>query len=132
MNTQQAVPLRDAALLRQACYINGEWIKPAGVTSQPILNPATQGLVGTVLNCGEIETRIAIDAAHVAMPSWSALLAAERSRLMRRWFDLIIENIDDLALILTSEQGKPLSEARGEIRYGAGFIEWFAEEAKRI
>jgi succinate-semialdehyde dehydrogenase/glutarate-semialdehyde dehydrogenase len=75
---------------------------------------------------------MAIDAAQAALPKWSELLAAERSRLMRRWFDLLIEKIDDLALILTSEQGKPLSEARGEVRYGAGFIEWFAEETKRI
>ena len=131
-STAGNLPLRDKELLRQACYINGAWISPANIDAQVIFNPATQQRIGAVPNCSEIETRVAIDAARAAMPEWSALLAADRSRLMRRWFDLLIENIDDLALILTTEQGKPLSEARGEIRYGAGFIEWFAEEAKRV
>jgi len=128
-----AIPgLKDASLLRDACYINGTWIKPHGVDTQVIHNPATQQPIAGVPLCGALETRMAIDAAQSALPEWSALLAADRSRLMRRWFDLLIDNIDDLALILTSEQGKPLSEARGEVRYGAGFIEWFAEETKRI
>ena len=126
------IPLRDPGLLRDACYVNGVWDKLGGVEVQSIFNPATHELVGSVPVGGELETRMAIDAAHAALPAWSALLAADRSRVMRRWFDLLIENIDDLAWILTSEQGKPLSEARGEIRYSAGFIEWFAEEAKRI
>src|SRR5438105_2972521 len=116
MNTPPLNGLKDTRLLRDASYINGAWSKPHGVDTQRIYNPATQAVVGTVPVCGEIETRMAIDAAHAAMPEWSALLASERSRLMRCWFDLLIENIDDLALILSSEQGKTLSEARGEIR----------------
>lgn len=124
--------LRDAALLRDACYINGEWTSPNGGDTQIIRNPANGNVVGNVPVCGEMATRLAIDAAHAALSDWSALLAAERARLMRRWFELLIANLDDLALILTSEQGKTLSEARGEIRYGAAFIEWFSEEAKRI
>ena len=124
--------LRDPRLLRDACYINGAWVKLNEAATQPIHNPATAELVGTVPVGGELETRMAIEAAQAAMKEWSALLASERSRLLRRWYDLIIENVDDLALILTSEQGKPLSEARGEVRYGAAFIEWFAEEARRI
>lgn len=132
MNIAVISGLKDTSLLRDACYISGAWIRPHGVGTQQIHNPATQKLVGNVPICGALETRMAIEAAQAAMPSWSALLAADRARLMRRWFDLMIENLADLALILTSEQGKPLSEARGEIRYGASFIEWFAEEAKRI
>jgi len=132
MNAASISGLKDATLLRNGCYINGAWIQPHGVGVQQIHNPATQKIIGSVPVCGALETRMAIEAAQEAMSSWSGLLAADRAHLMRRWFDLMIENIDDLALILTSEQGKPLSEARGEIRYGAGFIEWFAEEAKRI
>ena len=127
-----ALALRDARLLRDACYINGSWIKPNGSETQGIVNPATQQLVGSVPVCGEIETSMAIDAASGSLREWSGLLASERSRLLRGWHDLIIDNIDDLALILTSEQGKTLSEARGEIRYAAAFLEWFAEEAKRV
>ncbi len=129
---QPSLTLRDPQLLRNSCYINGAWIQSSETETQNIYNPANQKLVGSVPVCGEIETRVAIDAAQMAMGEWSALLASDRSRLLRRWFDLIIENIDDLALILTSEQGKTLSEARGEIRYGAAFLEWFAEEAKRV
>ena len=132
MSVKASMTLRDPQLLRDTCYINGEWIKPNGTDTQVIHNPATGTAVGSVPVCGGIETRMAIDAAQAALSGWSSLLASERALLMRRWFDLILANLDDLALILTSEQGKTLSEARGEIRYGAAFIEWFAEEGKRI
>ncbi|HVY22409.1 MAG TPA: NAD-dependent succinate-semialdehyde dehydrogenase [Steroidobacteraceae bacterium] len=132
MSVKTSLTLRDPQLLRDACYIDGEWLKPNGTDTQVIHNPATGAAVGSVPVCGEIETRKAIDAAQAALTGWSSLLASERALLMRRWFDLILANLDDLALILTSEQGKTLGEARGEIRYGAAFIEWFAEEGKRI
>lgn len=132
MSVKTSLTLRDPQLLRDACYIDGEWLKPNGTDTQVIHNPATGAAVGSVPVCGEIETRMAIDAAQAALTGWSSLLASERALFMRRWFDLILANLDDLALILTSEQGKTLSEARGEIRYGAAFIEWFAEEGKRI
>jgi succinate-semialdehyde dehydrogenase/glutarate-semialdehyde dehydrogenase len=95
-------------------------------------NPADGQLIGTVPDCGAAETRRAIAAASAALPAWRAMMAKERSTILRKWFDLMVANADDLAAILTAEQGKPLAEARGEIAYGASFIEWFAEEAKRV
>jgi succinate-semialdehyde dehydrogenase/glutarate-semialdehyde dehydrogenase len=95
-------------------------------------NPADGSIVGTVPDCGGAETRRAVEAAAAALPAWRALAAKERSAILRKWFDLIVAHADDLAQLLTAEQGKPLAEAKGEILYGASFIEWFAEEAKRV
>lgn len=130
--SQPRLKLQDTGLFRQQALVNGKWIHASGAGTQTIFNPATREQLGSVPMCGTIESRVAIDAAHAAMQSWSAMLAADRSRLMKRWFDLLIEHVDDLAMILTSEQGKTLAESRGEIRYSAAFVEWFAEEAKRV
>ena len=116
-------------LMRNRAYIDGAWV---GTPSAPVLNKATGETITQVPDCGAAETRSAIEAAHKALPSWSGLLAKERSAIIRRWYELIIANADELALLLTREQGKPLAEAKGEIIYGAGFVEFFAEEAKRI
>lgn len=128
-----AVPLarhlRDADLLRDQCLIGGVW---TGTPTQRVVGPATGDLVGAVPELGGAEAKIAIESAAAALAEWRERTAAERSRILRRWFDLILAAQDDLALILTAEQGKPLAEARGEIGYAASFIEWFAEEAKRI
>jgi succinate-semialdehyde dehydrogenase/glutarate-semialdehyde dehydrogenase len=124
--------LADPRLLRQQAYINGLWCDADSGETSLILNPATQLPVARVPFMGAAETQSAIDAAQAALPAWRALSAKERSCKLRRWFELIIENSDDLALLMTHEQGKPLAEAKGEVAYGAAFIEWFAEEAKRI
>ena len=124
--------LADKDLLRDALYINGEWRKPAAANALEVLNPAT-GIVVQSLPQGRREDAVAaIAAAEAAMPDWAGRTAKERSALLRRWHDLIIDNVDDLARILTAEQGKPVAEARGEIMFGAAFFEWFAEEAKRV
>jgi len=122
--------LDDPSLLETRAYVDGEW-HSAGKTF-PVRNPATGDLIAEVADLGVAETAKAIDAAYAAKPAWASLTGKERSAVLRRWFDLMIENADDLAAILTAEMGKPLPEARGEILYGAGFIEWFAEEAKRV
>ena len=123
--------LNDATLLRQAALVGGDWIA-AGADAIAVTNPATGAVIGHVPNLGASETRAAIAAAEVAQKAWAARTARERATILRRWYDLILENADDLARILTMEQGKPLAEAKGEILYGASFIEWFAEEARRI
>ena len=123
--------LKDPGLLRSQAYVNGHWIDALDGKILEILNPANGQLVGTVPLMGATETRAAIDAARDAWPAWRAKTAKDRAALLRRWFDAMIEHADDLALIMTSEQGKPLAEAKGEIAYAASFIEWFAEEAKR-
>lgn len=119
-------------LLREQCYIDGAWIDADSGATIDVTNPATGELLGTVPECGAAETRRAIEAAEAAWPAWRAKTAKERSVILRRWFDLMIANTDELARLLTLEQGKSLAEARGEIAYGASFIEWFAEEAKRL
>jgi succinate-semialdehyde dehydrogenase/glutarate-semialdehyde dehydrogenase len=124
--------LKDASLLRESCYIDGQWVEADSRKRIDVDNPADGSLVGTVAAGGTAETRRAIEAASRALPAWRALLAKERSALLRRWYDLMVAHADDLAAILTAEQGKPLAEAKGEILYGASFIEWFAEEGKRI
>ncbi len=124
--------LNDEKLLRQQCYIDGAWVDADGGATIDVTNPATGEVLGTVPKMGAEETRRAIEAAEAAMVSWRAKTAKERAQIMRRWFDLMMENQDDLGRILTAEQGKPLAEAKGEIAYGASFIEWFAEEAKRL
>jgi succinate-semialdehyde dehydrogenase/glutarate-semialdehyde dehydrogenase len=123
--------LKDPSLLRQQCYLNGEWVDARSGETLTVRNPADGSVIGTVPKMGAEETREAIAAADAAWPAWRAKLAKERSAVLRRWFDLMIENIDDLAVLMTSEQGKPLAESRTEVIYGASFIEWFAEEAKR-
>ncbi|GHC39424.1 succinate-semialdehyde dehydrogenase/glutarate-semialdehyde dehydrogenase [Gemmobacter caeni] len=123
--------LKDATLLRQAALIGAEWIEAAGA-GIAVTNPATGALIGHVPDLGATETEAAIAAAEAAQGVWAARTAKERSAILRRWYDLIVANADDLARILTMEQGKPLAEAKGEILYGASFIEWFAEEARRI
>jgi len=124
--------LADAALLRDALYINGEWLKPAGLGSIEVRNPATEQLIVAVPKGGRKQAADAIEHAAAALPAWSARTAKDRAAVLRRWHDLTVAHVDDLARILTAEQGKPLAEARAEILYGAAFFEWFAEEGKRI
>lgn len=121
--------LTDAALLRQQCLINGAWI---GAPVEPVTNPATGGIVGHVPSLGAEHAQACIDAANAAFPDWAARPAKERASILRAWYDLIIRHAVDLASILTAEQGKPLAEARGEVLYAASFIEFYAEEAKRV
>lgn len=123
--------LSDSSLLKQQAFIAGQWTDAAGGKTFAVTNPATNALIAHVADCGRTETQRAIEAAEAALPSWRALSAAQRGQFLRKWHDLIIENTDDLAVLMTTEQGKPLAEARGEVRYGASFIEWFAEEGKR-
>lgn len=113
-------------------FINGAWVEPDSGEYFPVLNPATGELIGSVANGGYAETKRAIEAAHLAFVDWSAHTAEERAGYLMRWHRLIMENLDELAATLTMEQGKPLAEAKGEIGYGAKFIEWYAEEAKRV
>jgi len=124
--------LHDPALFRQQCYINGQWLDAADGGTIPVNNPATGEVIGLVPRMGAAETRSAIEAANAAFPAWRARTAADRSRLLRRWYELLLENQEDLAILMTAEQGKPLAESRGEIAYAASFIEWFAEEGKRV
>ncbi|AEI80498.1 NADP+ dependend succinate-semialdehyde dehydrogenase GabD [Cupriavidus necator N-1] len=122
--------LQDSSLLRQQCYIDGRWVD--GERRIDVTNPATGERVGQVPQLGAEETRQAIEAANRALPAWRARTAKERSALLRKWFELIMASQEDLARIMTAEQGKPIAEARGEIAYAASFIEWFAEEGKRV
>ncbi len=126
-----AISLKDPKLFREQCYIGGEWLDSSSRKSLSVANPATGQQLGKVPNMGAAETRRAIEAAERAWPAWRAKTAKERAACLRRWFELMMANQEDLAQILTAEQGKPLAEARGEIAYGASFIEWFGEEAKR-
>ena len=119
-------------LFRQHAYLDGQWLAADEGGSQAIFNPANGEEIGRVPNMGSAEAQRAIAAANAAWPAWRARTAKERSTILKRWHGLILENADALAEILTLEQGKPLAEARGEILYAASFIEWFAEEAKRI
>ncbi|WP_199609658.1 NAD-dependent succinate-semialdehyde dehydrogenase [Flocculibacter collagenilyticus] len=123
--------LSDNSLLNDKLYINGEW-QNTSLTPFNVLNPATGDVIATVANAGEEHAKQAIAAATDALPAWQHKTAKERSSILRKWFELIMENQEDLARIMTAEQGKPLEEARGEIAYGASFIEWFAEEGKRV
>ncbi len=122
--------LRDPKLLRDQAYIDGAWFGAA--TSFPVADPASGEVLAQVPELGAAETRRAIEAADAAWPAWRALTARRRAMVLRDWFELILANADDLALLMTREQGKPLAEAKGEIIYGASFVEWFAEEGKRI
>ncbi|MDA9162841.1 NAD-dependent succinate-semialdehyde dehydrogenase [Alphaproteobacteria bacterium] len=119
-------------LYRDQCYVNGEWIKANSNEIISVNNPASLEEIGTVPKCGKDEATLAIEAAHQAFPEWKSKSAKERSIILRKWFDLINQNHEELAQIMTIEQGKPIKESRGEITYGASFVEWFAEEAKRV
>jgi len=124
--------LSDSALFRQQAYVDGAWVDADFGATVDVTNPATGAVIGTVPKMGAEETRRAIDAADRALPAWRALTAKERAVILRRWFDLMMAAEEDLARLMTAEQGKPLAESRGEIAYGASFIEWFAEEGKRV
>jgi succinate-semialdehyde dehydrogenase / glutarate-semialdehyde dehydrogenase len=124
--------LKDSQLLRQQCYLDGAWVDAAGGERQSVTNPATGQTLAHVPTMGAADTKRAIDAAARALGPWSRLTAKERGGKLRRWFDLMMANQDDLATLMTAEQGKPLAESKGEIAYAASFIEWFSEEAKRI
>jgi succinate-semialdehyde dehydrogenase/glutarate-semialdehyde dehydrogenase len=122
--------LNDPALLRNQAYLNGAWV--SGASTFDVTNPADGVTIASVPNLGAKEAQAAIDAASAAFPAWSAKTGKERAAIMRKWFDLLIANADDLAALMTAEQGKPVPEAKGEVMYGASFVEWFAEEAKRV
>ena len=123
--------LKDQALLRQSCYIDGSWVAADTGRSMSVTNPASGAQIACVPDCGAGETERAIAAAQRALKTWRRTTAAERSRILRRWFDLLLANQDDLAQLMTAEQGKPLAESRGEIAYAAAYVEWYAEEGKR-
>ena len=125
------ITLADPALLKTRCYIDGRWYPETSAERLAVRNPATGEPIADIPVCAAEETREAIAAAERAFPSWRALTAAERARRLRRWFELMLDHRDDLALLMTAEQGKPRAEARGEIGYAASFLEWFAEEGKR-
>jgi len=124
--------ISDRSLLKTRAYVNGEWIDADNGERLPVLNPATGETIAEISKCGTSETRRAIEAAHVAFLGWRKTTASERASILRKWFELIMAAQEDLAQIMTAEQGKPLAESRGEVAYGAGYVEWFAEEAKRI
>ena len=127
-----SISLKDSKLFREQCYVDGAWSDADSKKTIAVVNPATGETIGSVPDMGAAETRRAIAAAERAWPAWRDKTAKERAALLRKWFDLMMASQDDLGLLLTTEQGKPLAEAKGEIAYGASFIEWFAEEGKRI
>ena len=126
------IELTDEDLLRQRCYVDGEWVAAGSGATIEVTNPATGARVGSVPALTGAETRAAIAAAEAAWEGWRSRTGKERAALLRRWFEGMLEHQEDLARIMTAEQGKPLAESRGEIGYAASFLEWFAEEAKRI
>ena len=130
--TAAPLALKDSTLFRQQCYINGKWVDADSKRTVDVNNPATGEILGTIPYLVAAETHRAIDAANAAWPAWRKKTAKERANILRKWFNLMMENQDDLAVLMTAEQGKPLAEAKGEIAYGASFVEWFAEEGKRI
>ncbi len=124
--------LKDTKLLRDQAYVDGAWVRADSGKTFPVTNPATGQVIAEVQDLGAKETRAAIEAANAAWGPWRKKLAKERSAILRKWFNLMMENQDDLAVLMVSEQGKPLAEAKGEVAYAASFVEWFAEEAKRV
>src|ERR1700686_2678095 len=124
--------LRDADLLRTRAFVGGKWVDATNGATHQVVNPATREPIGAVPDMGAGETRRAIEAAAQAFPAWAAQTAKERAAVLRRWYELLMANLEDLATLMTAEQGKPLAESRGEIAYAASFIEWFAEEGKRL
>ena len=127
-----AAELKDPRLFREACYLDGQWVKGNSNQTISVDNPATSEIIGRVPKLSGPETRQAIEAANRAFPAWSKKTAKERAAVLRRWFDLMMANQEDLARLMTLEQGKPLAESRGEVAYAAAFLEWFGEEAKRV
>ena len=132
LDVNNPVKLDNPALLRQAALVDGKWIAATSGETIAVISPSDGSLVGQVPACGAVETQAAIDGAIAAWPEWRARTANERAVIIERWFDLVIANLSDLARIMTAEQGKPLAEAQGEIRYAASFIKWFAEEGRRV
>jgi succinate-semialdehyde dehydrogenase / glutarate-semialdehyde dehydrogenase len=126
------IQLTDSKLFRQSCYIDGAWVNARAGAAINVDNPATGEIIGTVPKLGAAETRDAIEAANRAFPEWRKKTAKERAAVLRKWFELMIANTEDLAKLMTTEQGKPLVESRGEVAYAGAFLEWFAEEAKRV
>src|SRR5476651_517635 len=124
--------LKDSSLLKSQCFIDGRWVDADSGAVREVRNPATGELLASVPYAGAAETCRAIEAAQVAFGPWRARTAEARARILRRWYELMMANQDDLACLMTSEQGKPLAESRGEIGYAASFVEWFAEEARRV
>jgi succinate-semialdehyde dehydrogenase / glutarate-semialdehyde dehydrogenase len=128
---KSSLSLRDLSLFRQQAFIGGQWQDGATGRTERVINPANGEVIGTIPRLGPADTRRAIEAAERALPEWRARTAKERAQILRKWFDLMMANQEDLAVLMTVEQGKPLAESRGEIAYAAAFIEWFAEEGKR-
>lgn len=131
MTASLSARLTDPSLLIESALVGTDWVSDAA-THFDVTNPATGEVIATLPDLGVDDARTAIDAAHTAQPDWAARTGKERAAVLRKWYELMVENADDLATILTAEMGKPLAEAKGEILYGASFLEWFAEEAKRI
>jgi succinate-semialdehyde dehydrogenase / glutarate-semialdehyde dehydrogenase len=127
-----AAELKDPRLFREACYVDGQWVQATSGQSIGVDDPATREIIGKVPKLNIAETRRAIEAAHRTFPAWSKKTAKERAAILRRWFELMMANQEDLARLMTLEQGKPLAESRGEVAYAAAFLEWFGEEAKRV
>ena len=127
-----ALSLKDPSLFRQQCYINGQWVDADSGKTIDVTNPATGEVLGTIPNMGTAETRRAVEAANAAWTGWRKKTAKERANVLRKLFNLMMENQEDLAVLMTAEQGKPMAESKGEIAYAASFIEWFAEEGKRV
>ena len=130
--THNPLNLKDPSLFQQQALINGEWVDADNGKTIDVTNPATGDVIGTIPQMGAAETNRAIEAAKAAMPGWAGKTAKERANILRKWHDLMLENTDDLARLMTIEMGKPLAEAKGEVAYAASFIEWFAEEGNRI
>ncbi len=128
----KGITLKDQKLFRQQAYINGEWVNADSGKTVEVNNPATGEILGTVPNCAGSDTKRAIEAAHKALEGWKSMLAADRAKILKKWADLQIEHIDDLAKILTTEQGKPIAQSKAEITGGASYVEWMAEEGRRI
>ena len=127
-----SMPINDTELVREQCYINGKWVSAETGEVMEVFNKATGEVLGTVPKMGGMETRRAIEAANAALPAWRAKTAKERAAILRNWYELMLENQQDLATLMTAEQGKPMAESMGEVVYAASFIEWFAEEGKRL
>src|ERR1700741_3179839 len=124
--------LRDPDLLRTKAFVGGKWVDAASGATHPVMNPATREPIGVVPDMGAADTRRAIEAAAQAFPAWAALTAGERAVILRRWYELLMANLEDLATLMTAEQGKPFAESKGEIAYAASFIEWFGEEGRLV
>jgi succinate-semialdehyde dehydrogenase/glutarate-semialdehyde dehydrogenase len=132
--TSQTPPLslKDPSLFKTQSYIDGKWVGADGGATFTVDNPVDGAIIARVANLGAAHAQAAIEAADRALPAWRARTGKDRAKLLRNWFDLILANAEDLAQIMTLEQGKPIAESRGEITYGASFVEWFAEQAKRV